>query len=357
MVKTSTPPNSGVYYSSIYWNDFPRVLAYICEACTGDPGKWWIEGFKDRYCKAGPFRHGLFLNCGNGWVERDFVDRGIVCMATAFDYSIDLLREARRLRDDRPIGYFRADVNLVDFEPGSFDLVVNVGAIHHVQYVNRLFRVLCMAMTADAVLVNYDYVGPARNQYSSAHWRLIEQANASLPPTVRKDPIRRAHLPTMLHDDPTEAIHSDLTLGTLERHFELVERRDVGGGIAYEILTHNGKAHALPAEELDPHLDRLLAMDREQTRSGRVPTLFSYFVARPKKSSLTDSRLVVHQEVEDRRESLAARRRGAYNLRDYVSMVVHEQGVRLSLRRRRLGRHARAIRARLGRLGARSTRR
>ena len=324
------------------------MLAYICEACTGDPGKWWIDDFRERYCAAGPFRRGLFLNCGNGWVERDFVDRGIVCRATAFDYSIDLLRQARREGGDRPIDYFQADVNLVDFQPDSFDLVVNVGAVHHVQYVNRLFEVLCRAMTPDAVMVNYDYIGPARNQYSSAHWRLIKQVNASLPRSVRKDPIRRAHLPTMLHEDPTEAIHSDLALEALERRFELVERRDIGGGIAYEILTHNQRAHVLPAEEVNPHLDGLLALDHEYTSSGRVPTLFSYFIARPKKASLSDPSLAIHQSAEDRREAFAARRRGTYRWRDFVRVAAHSYGVRLQLRR--LSRYAGAARARVRRL-------
>jgi SAM-dependent methyltransferase len=346
---TSTPPDSGVYYSSIYWNDFPRVLEHICEICTGDPGKFWINDFEERYCADGPFRHGLFLNCGNGWVERDFVDLGIVRRATAFDYSIDLLREAARQRADRSIDYFQADVNLVDFQADSFDLVVNVGAIHHVQYVNRLFRILCRVMTPNGVLVNYDYVGPARNQYSSAHWRLIKRVNASLPPAVRKDLIGRAHLPTMLHDDPTEAIHSDLTLEAMQRHFELTELRDLGGGIAYDILTHNRKAHALSAPEVNPHLDRLLAIDRDYTNAGRVPNLFSYFIGRPRKSSLADPAMMVHQEAEDRREALAARRRGTYSARDHLRVAVYGL-TRLIHVRRRLGSYARRARTRLERL-------
>jgi SAM-dependent methyltransferase len=346
---TSTPPDSGVYYSSVYWNDFPRVLEYICENCTGDPGKWWINDFKERYCADGPFRHGLFLNCGNGWVERDFFDRGIVQRATAFDYSIDLLREAGRQRADRSIDYFQADVNLVEFQADSFDLVVNVGAIHHAQYVNRLFRVLCRAMTQNAVLVNYDYVGPARNQYSFTHWRMIKRVNASLPPAVRKDLICRPHLPTMLHDDPTEAIHSDLTLEAMERHFELTERHDIGGGIAYEILTHNRKAHALPAPEVNPHLDRLLAIDRDYTNAGRVPTLFSYFIARPRKSSLADPAMMVHQEAEDRREAAAARRRGTYSSRDHLRVVIHALS-RWVRARRWLGSYARRAQNRVKRL-------
>ena len=321
MATTTTPSDSSVYYSSVYWNDFPRVLEYICNRCTGDSTVWWIDDFHRRYSSDRPFDSALFLNCGNGWVERDFIDRGIVRTAIAFDYSSDLLREAESARGDRPITYFQADVNRVDLEENAFDLVVNVGAIHHVQYINRLFRMLCRSMTSDGVMVSYDYVGPARNQYLPSQWKLLKEANRRLPPEVRKDRLRRPHLPTMLHDDPTEAIHSDLTFDTMQRYFELVERHDVGGGVAYEILTHNEKARRLPDDEIAPHLDRLLAMDDEYTATGRVPTLFSYFVARPRKAALHDPLLWKHQAEEDGRELRAGRMRGTYRVRDYAGVV------------------------------------
>jgi SAM-dependent methyltransferase len=318
---TATPPDSGVYYSSVYWNDYPRVVEYISRRCTGDPHTWWVDDFTRRFCPGGPFDHGLFLNCGNGWVERDFVDRGIVRRATAFDYARDLLEQAEGARGDRPITYFQADVNTVDFEESAFDLVVNVGAIHHVQYINRLLRLLCRAMAAEGVLLSFDYVGPARNQYPRRQWRLVREANRLLPPEVRKDRLRRPHLPTMLHDDPTEAIHSDLTFETMGRYFDILERHDVGGGIAYDILTHNEKARRLPDDKIAPFLDRLLALDDEHTASGRVPTLFSYFVARPRKAALDDPRVPEYQAAEDRRERRAARRRGTYRVRDHLRVL------------------------------------
>jgi SAM-dependent methyltransferase len=318
---TATPPDSSVYYSSVYWNDYPRVVEYISKRCTGDSKIWWVDDFKRRYCAGGQFDRGLFLNCGNGWVERDFIDRGIVRTTTAFDYACDLLEQAERARDGRPITYFQADVNRVDFEENAFDLVVNVGAIHHVQYINRLFRLLCRAMTAEGVLLNYDYVGPARNQYPSSHWRLIKDANRLLPPEVRKDRLKHPHLPTMLHDDPTEAIHSDLTFETMRRYFDLLEKHDVGGGVAYEILTHNEKARRLPDDVIAPHLDRLLALDDEYTATGRVPTLFAYFIARPRKAALDDPVLWEHQSVENERELRAVRLRGTYRARDYLGVL------------------------------------
>src|SRR6266550_8520810 len=151
VMQTCTPPDSTVYYNSTYWNDLPPVIEHISEICTGDRSKWWVPGFKERYCERGPFEHGLFLACGNGWVEREFVDWDIVRRATAFDYSTELLGFAERERGSREIDYFQADANTIDFEPDSFDLIVNVGALHHVQYLDRLCRILCKALKPGGV--------------------------------------------------------------------------------------------------------------------------------------------------------------------------------------------------------------
>jgi len=59
-------------------------------ATPGDPAKQWVDDFKERFAPE-PLGHGLVLNCGNGWVERELVDKGIVRTVTAFDYSWDLL--------------------------------------------------------------------------------------------------------------------------------------------------------------------------------------------------------------------------------------------------------------------------
>ena len=240
---TTVNENSTIYDSRQYWNDLPQVVAYMSENFTGDPTKWWVDDFKERFCPE-PLGHGLVLNCGNGWVERELVDNGIVKTVTAFDSSWDLLCAAARDRGSRAIHYVRADANTVSFAPACFDVVFNVAALHHVQYLDRPCRVLCEALKPSGVLVSFDYIGPHRNQYSRGHWRRIVRVNRRLPPAVRKQRLRRALLPYMLHVDPTEAIHSELILAMVARYFDIFERHDTGGGIAYELLTHNPPLHA-----------------------------------------------------------------------------------------------------------------
>jgi SAM-dependent methyltransferase len=322
-IQTAVPDNSHIYYQGQYWNEFQPVLEYMCENFTGDKNKWWAQDFKERFCQT-PFEHGLVLNCGNGWVERAFIDMGIVNRITAFDYLIDLLRIAKEERGDRPIFYFQADVNRIDFRENQFDLIVNVASLHHVQYINRLCHIMCKAIKENGILVNYDYIGPHRNQYSFKQWHYINKVNRSLPDFIQKSPIIKAHLPTMLHVDPTEAIHSELIIESVSRYFEIFERHDTGGGIAYELLTHNPKLKNVPADKLDFHIRRILTLDREYTNLKRVPPLFSYFIAKPKKSILSeDAKLKHYQKVEGLREEKARKRRGVYSNGHYLIMILH----------------------------------
>ncbi len=322
-METLVNPNSQVYYSGQYWNDFPRVLEYTSEDFTGDKKKWWVTDFQERFCQE-PFERGLVLNCGNGWVERALIDQKIVRQVIAFDYSMDLLLLAEKEKGDRPIYYFRADVNKVDFGEDQFDLIVNVAALHHVQYLNRLCCILCKALKEDGIFFHYDYIGPQRNQYSLRHWLLIVRANNQLPRHIRKEPLRYPHVPTMLRSDPTEAIHSDLIFETVSRYFTIFERHDTGGGIAYQLLTQNSKLENISLEELNPWIDKLLVLDKRHTDSGEVPPLFSYFLAKPKKVILRDLfTLQYFQEIENRREEWARRHQGVYSYGDYLGMLAH----------------------------------
>jgi len=322
-MKTVVNENSSVYYKGSYWNDLPVVKKYMYKNFTGDENVAWMEDFRERFCKT-PFKHGLAINCGNGWVERQFIDSNIVSKVTAFDYSTDLLKLAEEEKGDRNIEYFQADVNKLELEENKFDLVINVAALHHVQYINRLSRVLCGALKEDGYVVNFDYIGPHRNQFPLRQRYHIKRGNRMLPAPMQKKPLIMPHLPTMLHGDPTEAIHSELIIDSLSRYFDITERHDTGGGIAYYLLTHNDNLNKFPLEESEPFILKLLEEDWRLCTKGAVPHMFSYFIARPRKESLSDTRKIArYQRQENRREEKAARRYGTYYIGDTLTVISH----------------------------------
>ncbi len=63
--KMTVNENSAIYHSGQYWNNLPRVVAYMSEDFTGDPAKWWVSDFRERFCSE-PLGNGLVVNCGNG---------------------------------------------------------------------------------------------------------------------------------------------------------------------------------------------------------------------------------------------------------------------------------------------------
>ncbi|HFD11175.1 MAG TPA: class I SAM-dependent methyltransferase [Crenotrichaceae bacterium] len=314
--------NSKVYYRHQYWNNIPIVLEYICENYTGNKQKWWIADFKERYCEQ-PFEHALVMMCGNGWVERELYDKGIARQFSAFDYLEDLLEKARAKKAGRRIHYFQADANLLELEENKYDLIVNVAAMHHVQYINRMCRMLCWALKPEGVFVNTDYIGPHRNQYSQRHWHYVKKINAQLPQQYRKQSLNKPRLGTMLHMDPSEAIHSELTIETITRYFDIVERHDTNGGVAYPLLTRNRNISKELTPDMEKWVQYILQEDRKYTEAKKVPPLFSYFIAHPRKTVLqNDALLNACQLEENAREAKAAKRDGIYSLSAYYQYRV-----------------------------------
>ncbi|MEX2627079.1 MAG: class I SAM-dependent methyltransferase [Ilumatobacteraceae bacterium] len=323
-------PNAGFeYYRDRYWNDFEIVVQALKERATGDPSVSWFEHLRDT---AGPFRHALVLNCGNGWVERELLERGVVASAVGVDVSDDLLDEARRAADERdlPLRYERLDTNAAEFPDEGFDLVVNHAAMHHVAYIDRVTRRIHELLTRDGVphgvYVSWDYVGPHRNQYTARQWEAAWEANLRLPPEARQR-MRYPLVPAMLGGDPTEAIHSELILVTTERYFDIEHRRDLGGGVGYLLLTHNEAIHALAPDEAAPHVEAVMAADAELLAADPSTSLFAYLVTRPRAGALDDAeQLAAWSAEEDERERAAAAAGGIYYPRTAIAALAEQLG-------------------------------
>lgn len=307
------PVDTGVYYSGNYWNNRPEVVRYMNELATDNPELVWFLHL--RAWRGRPFRRALSLNCGNGWVERELVDHGVVESAVGLDIADDLLAQARTAVGDRPIEYRRHDINRDDLAmigAGEVDLVVNHAAGHHIAGIDRAFRQVCELLPPDGAFVSYDYVGPHRNQYPPSQWDAIWRANEALPPRLRKR-LRYASVPAMLAADPTEAIHSELILPTLRRYFDLAHERYLGGAIAYDVLTFND-AFFDPAVDTHVEVMELLAADAAyRAPDPAAHSMFAYLIATPRKEVLADAeQLAAWTDEERSREANAAAHGGRY---------------------------------------------
>lgn len=325
--------DSDVYYKGHYWNDLDCTNRMINGRISGAETINWWRHFADR--SGGVFERALILNCGNGWVERELLDGGLIKEAVGIDYSEKLLDEARSSAGDRPLRYVRMNVNADPLPPGPFDLIVNHAAAHHVARIDRVFRNICRLLPEEGWFVSLDYVGPHRNQYSVDAWDQAWKLNESLPDHLRQV-MEYPLLPLWIEIDPTEAVHSELIVETLHRYFDVAEFVPLGGALAYPVLTRNSQlfSPAVDPAEREQWGQIVLHRDAEYLTDNPQSSLFAYFTAQPNKNILSDHvQLAAWEEAENARENEAALNGGTYYepsmLSDiYWSLAVHQQSNR-----------------------------
>ena len=328
---TNTRPdvniNSDVYYEGSYWNDLDCTNRMMNARVSGDESVNWWRHFADRTGRV--FERALILNCGNGWVEREMFDGGLFKEAVGIDFSHTLLNEARAAADDRPFRYVQMNINEGAFPAGPFDLVVNHAAAHHVTRLDRVFRTICGLLPEDGWFISYDYVGPHRNQYSLSAWDQAWQLNQEIPENLRQKmdyPLRDLCVVV----DPTEAVHSELIVETLQRYFRVEDFVPLGGALAYPLLTHNSQLFATDVnpQEREQWGQFVLDRDAEYLASNPESTLFAYCAAQPDKEVLSDhAKLAEWGRVEDAREQRAAENGLQYYDRSLLSALYWERAI------------------------------
>lgn len=304
--------SADVYYKSGYWNDFDAVRAEINRRISGRGDMDYVAQFR-RVTQRRRFARGLFLNCGNGWVEREFLALGVVDSAVGIDYSEELLERARAsaAAEKLPVRYARMDINEGALPDERFDLIVNFAAGHHIARLDRVLRELCRRATPDAWFLNNDYIGPHRNQYAYEHWAAVWDLNRSLPADAQQA-LNYPHLPTMLHTDPSEAVHSELIVETFARYFTIDGFSRIGGALAYPLLTFNENLAQLPARTRETMIARILDADRGYLASHPQHSLFAFWTGRPRHDVLADDVLLARWSADEEARESRARDSGGW---------------------------------------------
>lgn len=269
------------HYSDKYWNDLPRVKQYKNELSTGNKDVHWVNDILTRFKQFVPFQNVLIVGCGNGWLERQLYDTKIGLQFDAFDISEKYLEEAKKLANDRPINYFKEDINeMTNIKENTYDAIFNFAILHHTEKIDFAMKQLSKALKPDGIMFNEEYIGPAQNQYSDIHLKHMLEVMSDLPEKYKSPHQLRPNIENF-RVEPTEAIHSDLVKSSFEKYFETIYEKNMNGGIAYMILWNNIKNFQDPkSEESVKWLEYLLKCDREFSEEGKVPILFWYGVGK-----------------------------------------------------------------------------
>jgi len=199
---------------------------------------------------------------------------------------LELAREEAARRGLRNLAFFEGDFNRLALEPRSFDAVVGLGSIHHVEALESFWECLRRALRPGGVLLAQEFIGPDRMQWNEAQQREGTRVLAELVPAAHKvhhDVVRPVDLPTLLACDPSEAVRSSEILSTLRAGgFEIVGYAGAGCSLLQPVLMHQIQTfepgnwdHNLCLVQLFREEDRLL-------KAGVLGDDFAMFAAAPR---------------------------------------------------------------------------
>lgn len=278
----------------LQWTHLSTVKARIAQAVSGDPAVHPLQWFFQRVAaeRPLPLRRVLVLACGEGHVERETVSAGWAESAVALDLSSRVLQRAREAAQAQglAIDYLQADMNQLPvgspgFEPGSFDAVLGVAAVHHCSAIERLYADVATLLPPGGWFFLDEYVGPDRFQWSPGHVRHLNTLLELLPPRLRttldgrlKAHARRPTPQEVIAVDASEAVRSSELLPLLSGHFERLAWRPYGGALLHVLLSDIAQNFLGDAEA--PYLDALLEAEEELLRSGQLDPCFGCVIAR-----------------------------------------------------------------------------
>ena len=159
------------------------------------------------------------------------------------DIAPAAIAEARRLAKEaglEHLHYHLSDLERADIPERGVDIVFAHQSVHHIEDLDALFASVQRALRPGGILHLHEFVGPDRFQWSDAQLHHINAFLRTLPPGyrrlssgVRRPPVARPTLNEMLASDPSEAIRSSAIMDAVQRHFRVIERRELGGALLH----------------------------------------------------------------------------------------------------------------------------
>jgi ubiquinone/menaquinone biosynthesis C-methylase UbiE len=113
-------------------------------------------------------RRVLDLGCGFGWFCRWAREQGATSVL-GIDVSEKMLGRAAEAMSDPAITYTRADMELLELPPVSFDVVYSSLALHYVQKLDRLMSIVCRSLAPGGSLV-FSVEHPIFTAPSAPNW-------------------------------------------------------------------------------------------------------------------------------------------------------------------------------------------
>jgi SAM-dependent methyltransferase len=281
---------------SYFWN-IAAVGIRANTLITGDPELDYTAYVAQKYLKSGQPLTGLSLGCGSGQKELTWTSRCRFAVLDAYDLSpsrIAYARDQAQAAGRTEINYQVGNASELALPTARYDVAFVDQALHHFSPLEPLLLRIRRALKQEGYLIASEFIGPSRFQWTDRQLEVINGALAILPHRFRrrwsdgslKIQVRRPSWLTMTLGDPSEAVESARIVPLLEKHFEIVERRDYGGtvvhmlfdDIAANFVDETGSEKDEEARQL---LQLCFQIEDTLLELGELESDFALFVCKP----------------------------------------------------------------------------
>ena len=198
---------------------------------------------------------------------------------------LDGARAQARRRNLSNIEFELSDFNRLELPPRSFDAILGLGAVHHVEALEQFWSQCRQALRPGGVVLAQEFVGPNRMQ-----WRPIqvEHGNRVLRDLVPKEHKVHHHcvvttpVAEMCKLDPSEAVRSEDLLPTCKAAgFTILGYASAGCALLQPVLMN--QVHTFDPRNWQHNLVlvRLFAEEDRLMREGVLTDDFAMWVAAP----------------------------------------------------------------------------
>ncbi len=230
----------------------------------------------------------LSLGCGLGSKERILAqampDRRFVGLDIAGDI-VEMAKQETAAAGLTNLEIRVSDFNELELERDSIQVLLGLGAIHHVENLERLWSQARGALTSGGTVLAQEYIGPDRFQWTDAQIAACNDALDQLVGPEHKPhhhEVERIPVADMIAIDPSEAVRSTQILPTCtDAGFTIESYNSAGGALLQPVLMSQVATYEPQNWQHNQTLANLFAAEDRLMAEGVLTDDFAMFVARP----------------------------------------------------------------------------
>ena len=230
-----------------------KLVRHTNKKISGDENESPVVYFTKKYLSGRDSVTALSVGCGEGTHELEWAKTGMIARLDAFDLSDQRIQMAKRraaeAKLDDILKFEVRDIFNTKVEDNKYDLALAIASLHHFSPLEQSISKIAEVLKPGGLFYVNEFVGPRKWQWTDTQLAGASKMIKMIPRTYRKRKngfyLNRAWRPGLLRmyfSDPSEAVESDRIIPLLDKYFERVEFKPLGGAITQLVfgkIAHN----------------------------------------------------------------------------------------------------------------------